>query len=156
MVEFSEAVSDNSELDAKVMLKSNKEDITVDISGYVFSGKKKYSDEDKESISLKKGEEKIVDLKLNLKDISKAASPRLAVKILKEGRKTPFDITKEIKVVDKESKNESVKKGFQDVTGSVIYEGKSTEAGRTGVFFFSGLMTMLGLYGYFRGWKLWK
>lgn len=159
LIEFSESVSNNDELNAKVMLKSNKEDLKVDVSSYVFSGKKKYSQEDKKSIELKKGEEKIVDLKLNLNDVSKASSPKLAVKILKEGRKTPYDITKEIKVIEEKSKSESVKKdsqGFKDVTGNVIYEGKSTEAGRTGVFFLSGLMTMLGLYGFFRGWRVWK
>ena len=136
------------------MLKDNKEDVSVDVSGYVFSGKKKYSNEDVKTVELKQGEEKIVDLKLNIEKASEAASPRLKIKILKEGRKTPYDITKEIKIEEK--KSESVKKGFQDVTGNVVYEGKSTEAGRMGVFFFSGLMTMLGLYGFFRGWRIWK
>ena len=154
LVEFPEEIIDNEEFNAKIMLKDNKEDVSVDVSGYVFSGKKKYSNEDVKTVELKQGEEKIVDLKLNIEKASEAASPRLKIKILKEGRKTPYDITKEIKVEEK--KSESVKKGFQDVTGNVVYEGKSTEAGRMGVFFFSGLMTMLGLYGFFRGWRIWK
>ena len=154
LVDFSEIVEDDNDLNAKVKLKSNKEDVSVDVLSYVFSGKKKYSNEDSKKIELKQGEEKIVDLKMKVEKASDAASPRLKVKILKEGVKTPYDITKELRIEKK--KSESVKKGFQDVTGNVVYEGKSTEAGRMGVFFFSGLMTMLGLYGFFRGWKIWR
>ncbi len=159
LVEFPETISDNDEFNVKVMLKNNKEDLKVDVWSYVFSGKKQYSKDNKEVVELKKGEEKTIDLKLNVNDVSKAASPKLAVKILKEGRKTPYSMTKEIKVDNDKSKSESIKKdsqGFQDVTGNIIYEGKSVEAGRTGVFFFSGLMALLGLYGFFRGWKIWK
>ena len=154
LVDFSEIVEDDNDLNAKVKLKSNKEDVSVDVLSYVFSGKKKYSNEDSKKIELKQGEEKIVDLKMKVEKASDAASPRLKVKILKEGVKTPYDLTKELRIEKK--KSESVKKGFQDVTGNVVYEGKSTEAGRMGVFFFSGLMTMLGLYGFFRGWKIWR
>ncbi len=154
LVDFSEIVEDYNELNAKVKLKSNKEDASVDVSSYVFSGNKKYSNEDSKKVELKQGEEKIVDLKMKVEKASEAASPRLKVKILKEGVKNPYDLTKELKIEKK--KSESVKKGFQDVTGNVVYEGKSTEAGRTGIFFFSGLMAMLGLYGFFRGWKIWR
>jgi len=154
LVDFSEIVEDDNDLNAKVKLKSNKEDVSVDVLSYVFSGKKKYSNEDSKKIELKQGEEKIVDLKMKVEKASDAASPRLKVKILKEGMKNPYDLTKELRIEKK--KSESVKKGFQDVTGNVVYEGKSTEAGRMGVFFFSGLMTMLGLYGFFRGWKIWR
>ncbi|MBS3151327.1 lamin tail domain-containing protein [Candidatus Woesearchaeota archaeon] len=159
LVEFPETISDNDEFNVKVMLKNNKEDLKVDVWSYVFSGKKQYSNDNKEVVELKQGEEKTVDLKLNVNDVSKAASPKLAVKILKDGRKTPYSITKEVKVDNDKSKSESVKKGsqgFQDVTGNVVYEGKSTEAGRMGIFFFSGLMTVLGLYGFFRGWRTWR
>ena len=157
LVDFSEVIQDESDLTAKIMLKSNEEDTSVELSSYVFSGKKKYSDEDKKIVELKQGEEKIVDLNMKVEKAISAESPRLKVKILRDGRKTPYDITKEIKIEKK--KSESIKKdsqGFKDVTGNIIYEGKSTEAARTGVFFFSGLMTMLGLYGFFRGWKIWK
>ena len=90
---------------------------------------------------------------MKIEKASEAASPRLKVKILKEGRKDPYDITKEIKIENK--KRESVKKGLQDLTGNVVYEGKSTEAGRMGVFLFSGVMAMLGLHGYLRRKGIW-
>jgi hypothetical protein len=153
LVEFSNAVHGNS-LKPKIKLKSNKEDLKVDVSGYVYSGKKKYSNEQAKVIELKQGKEEIVELDLEVEDFSKASSPRLKVKILKEGRKTPYDITKEIKLGG--GKSETVKKGLGGITGSVVYEGKSVEAGRMGVWFFSGLMMSLGVYGFFRRWKKWK
>ena len=153
LVEFSDIVEDDNELNAKLKLKSNIEDVNVDVSSYVFSGNKKYSNEDKKIIELKQGEEKFVDLNMKIEKASEAASPRLKVKILKEGRKDPYDITKEIKIENK--KRESVKKGLQDLTGNVVYEGKSTEAGRMGVFLFSGVMAMLGLHGYLRRKGIW-
>ncbi|MEK6856878.1 MAG: lamin tail domain-containing protein, partial [Nanoarchaeota archaeon] len=129
LVDFSEVIQDESDLTAKIMLKSNEEDTSVELSSYVFSGKKKYSDEDKKIVELKQGEEKIVDLNMKVEKAISAESPRLKVKILRDGRKTPYDITKEIKIEKK--KSESIKKdsqGFKDVTGNIIYEGKSTEA----------------------------
>jgi hypothetical protein len=155
LVKFSETIEDNEEISLDLKLKSNKEDLKVDVWSYVFSGKKHFSEDNKKTVALKKGKEETVELKMNIKEALKAKSPRLKVKILKEGRKTPYDITEEVEIV--EGGSESVKKGFEDVSGSVVYEGKSKKAERTGVFFFSGLMAFMGLHGFvIRKWKILK
>lgn len=157
LVEFPQEINDNDEFDLKLKLKSNNEDVNAEVSSYVFSGKKQYSNDNKKFIELKQGEEKIIELKTEVNNVGEANSPRLKVRILREGRKTPYDITKEIKIENKENKNrnENIKNGINEITGSVVYEGKSILAERTGIYFFSGLMTTLGLYSFFRGRKIW-
>ena len=152
--EYPKEIKDNSEFESKLRLKNNlKEDLKADVWSYVYSGKKhfvKESDEENmQTISLKANEEKTIILKNGITDVSKAKSPRLKVKILKEDRKTPYDITKELKV----SKNENVKKGIDTITGEVIYESKGVKAQRSAVFFFSGLMMTLGIYSFVRKWN---
>jgi len=159
LVEFPQIINDNDEFDLKLKLKSNNEDLNAEISSYVFSGKKQYSSDNKKIVELKQGEEKIVELKTNVNGAAEANSPRLKVKILKDGRQTPYDITEEIKVEpagnENKNRNENIKNSLDGITGNVVYEGKSILAERTGIYFFSGLMTALGIYGFFRGRRIW-
>lgn len=154
VVDFEKEIEDNSEFTTKVRVKNNqKEELKVDIWSYVYSGKKHYvkesDEENAQTLTLESGGEEVVELKNEIEGISEAKSPRLKINILKEDRKTPYSITKELEVVE----SESVKKGFNQVTGNVIYENKDVKAERSAVFFFSGLMMTLGIYSFLRKWK---
>jgi len=150
LVESPEEIS--SDFKSKVKLKNNDDEpLNVDVWSYVYSGSKKYVKEEQENmqaVNLSSGEEKIIELNTKPVDIEENKDYRFKVKILKDGRKTPYDITKEIRV-----KSESIKKPIDSVTGNVIYESKGIKAQRSAVFFFSGLMMSLSMFMFWIRWK---
>ena len=108
----------------------------------------KEEQENLQSINLSSGEEKIIELDTKPIDLEEDKNYRFKVKILKEGRNTPYDITKEVKI-----NSENVKKGLNDITGNVVYESKGVIAQRSAVFFFGGLMASLSVFMFWRKWN---
>ena len=151
LMEFPEEV-DGDEFKSQVKLKNNDdESLKVDVWGYVYSGNKQYVSSEKEnlqSIELNPEEEKIIELNTKMVNLENEKDYRFKIKVLKDGRVTPYDITKEIAF-----KSENVKKPLDSITGSAIYESKGFKAQRSAVFFFGGLMMTLSLFMFWIRWK---
>ena len=138
----------NNEFEGVLSLKNNEDkDLSVDLSSYVYRGSKKYSEENLQKIMIPMGKEISVSLK-NIVREAEEGDYNFKIEILKEGRKTPYEIKKEI-VISKgninktENKKETI---INRITGGVVYESSGVKAKRTGIFFFAFSITLLLIY----------
>lgn len=138
----------NNEFEGVLSLKNNEDkDLSVDLSSYVYRGKKKYSEENLQKIMIPSGGEVSVNLK-NIVREAEEGDYNFKIEILKEGRKTPYEIKKEI-VISKDSTNKTETKKekiINRITGGVVYESSGVKAKRTGIFFFAFCITLLLVY----------
>ncbi len=148
LLNFPTVIKLNNEFEGVVSLKNNEDsDLNVNLSSYVYRGSKKYSDENLQKIVIPSGGEINVNLK-NIVREAEAGDYNFKIEILKEGRKTPYEIKKEV-VISKDSTSTTENKKekiINRITGGVVYESSGVKAKRTGIFFFAFSITLLLVY----------
>jgi len=147
---YSQIATVNEPFESRIVLKNNDEqDINVVLWSYVYRGPKQYSGNETSNmvtLTLPKNEEK----KISLENIVPEAEPgeyNYKIKILKEGRKTPYEVKKEILLNNPEDKRENI---INAITGAVVYESSQVKAKRAGIFFFAFATSILLIYQIWR------
>jgi len=96
------------------------------------------------SITLPSNADKEIPLDNIVKDAD-TGEYNFKIKILKEGRVTPYEIKKEILInkPDEKGKRENI---INAITGAVVYESSQVKAKRAGIFFFAFTITLILVY----------
>lgn len=142
----------------EIFLRNNqKEDIDLDIWSYPYSGKKKFvkieEKENKETLTLKSSEEKIIKLS-NIINETEKEELNFKVKIQRLDRKTPYELTDTIKInkeiqLPNSSKTISEEKSktlLNPITGFTVYESTGSKAKRSAIFFLNGVLALLLIF----------
>lgn len=173
LIDFPSEIENNKEFEIKVKVDNNdKSDHEIDIWSYIYRGPKSYSGEREanlKNLKIKRRSSKEITLQNKIEG-AEPGEYNLAVNIIKDQQKTPKKITKTIKVVGeqikeqkegiakKEEKTELKEKGKEDYSTllestkqpKIIYESPSMKSKKLAVYFFSGLLL---IYAVILTWK---
>ena len=144
------------EFSTEVLIKNNqKEEVSLSVWSYPYSGNRKYvSKEEKENIqflTLSSEEEKVIGLKNEINESNKNEI-NFKVKILRNDRKTPYELKDQLKISP--SKVQKVEQSIENssktlknsITGYTIYQSTGEKAKRLALFFLNGCIILLLFY----------
>jgi len=146
--EAPQIITINEPFQSSVVLRNNEgTDLNVQLWSYVYRGNKQYSGNETSnmiSITLPSNADKEIPLDNIVKDAD-TGEYNFKIKILKEGRVTPYEIKKEILInkPDEKGKRENI---INAITGAVVYESSQVKAKRAGIFFFAFTITLILVY----------
>lgn len=126
--------------DTKVRINNNESKTNkFQIWSYAYRGSKSITGDreyNKQEITVPPQSSYIVNLLNTIKEGTNPGDYKFKIKIKKEGRKTPIEVTNSIKVLDNQLNNKQILGLDEITTGAILYEAGSIKAQRTAIFFF--------------------